>query len=62
VLEGYLREADVYDRVQQRAKAEGSAVTLAASLDNLSNAYAATFSPENERWNSYVVVRSFVGD
>jgi len=53
VLGGFLREADVYGRVQSLANTEQSAVTLAASLDNLSNAYVATFNPENERWNSY---------
>jgi hypothetical protein len=52
-LGGYLREVDVYDRVQARAKTEQTAITLAASLDNLSNAYVATFNPENERWNTY---------
>lgn len=50
---GPLREADVYDAVQDIVKSEPSAATFAATLEALSNVYVATFNPEHERWNSY---------
>jgi hypothetical protein len=53
VQRGHLREADVYDRVQDIVKSEPAAVTFAATLETLANIYVATFNPENERWNTY---------
>lgn len=53
VQRGYLREADVYDGVQDIAKSEQTSVTFAATLEHLANAYIATFNPEHERWNTY---------
>jgi len=50
---GYLSAADVYDAVQDVAKAEQSTVTFAAHLESLAPYYVATFNPENERWNDY---------
>lgn len=50
---GYLSAADVYDVVQDIAKAEQSTVTFARHLENLANPYVATFNPEHERWNDY---------
>jgi hypothetical protein len=50
---GYLREADVYDVVQERVKSEQSAVTLSSTLETLSNVYVATFNLDHERWNHY---------
>ena len=53
VLGGPLREVDVYERVQERVKAEQQAVTFAATLETLANAYIASFSSEHARWNNY---------
>jgi hypothetical protein len=50
---GYLREVEVFERVQRVAKSEPAAVTLAASLEQLATAYVATFNPEHEQWNDY---------
>lgn len=50
---GYLREADVFDKVQEIIKSEQMAVTFTSTLEGLSYAYVATFNPEHERWNSY---------
>jgi hypothetical protein len=50
---GYLRKADVYDAVQALVKSEQAAVSLAATLENLSTAYVATFNLDHERWNGY---------
>lgn len=53
IQRGHLREADVYDRVQDIVKSEPAAVTFSATLETLANIYVATFNPENERWNTY---------
>lgn len=50
---GYLREADVYEVVQDIVKSEQSAVTLSSTLETLSNVYVATFNLDHERWNTY---------
>jgi uncharacterized protein with ParB-like and HNH nuclease domain len=50
---GYLRKADVYEAVQALVKSEQAAVSLAATLENLSTAYVATFNLDHERWNGY---------
>ena len=52
---GYLRESEVYTKVQESVRAEYSAVTFAADLDRLATAYAATFNPEHEVWNAHPV-------
>jgi hypothetical protein len=53
ILRGYLREAQVYDAVQDTVKSEQAAVTFASTLENLANSYVATFNPEHEKWNGY---------
>ncbi len=53
VLGGPLREVEVYDRVQEHAKSEQQAITFAATLETLANAYVASFSSEHARWNNY---------
>jgi hypothetical protein len=53
VLKGYLREAQVYDAVQELVKGEQAAITFASTLENLSNSYVASFNPEHEKWNGY---------
>lgn len=52
-MRGYLREAGVYDAVQDQVKGEPAAVTFAATLENLATAYVATHNPEHEKWNGH---------
>jgi len=52
-MDGYLREVDIYDRVQTMVKSDQAAVAFANKMEGLSNAYAATFNTDHERWNSY---------
>ena len=52
-LRGYLREAQVYDSVQDFVKGEQAAVSFSSTLETLSNSYVAVFNPENEKWNGY---------
>jgi hypothetical protein len=53
VQRGLVRESAVYETVQAMAASEGAALTCATNLENLANAYVATFNPENEKWNGY---------
>jgi hypothetical protein len=53
VIRGFVREAAVYDAVQDYVKGEQAAVTFSTQLETLGNSYVATFNPEHERWNGY---------
>lgn len=53
VQRGYTREAEVFDAVQDLARSTAQAVTFAASLDQLANAYVATLNSDHERWNDH---------
>lgn len=52
-MRGYVREAHVYDAVQDLVKGEQAAITFASTLENLANFYVATFNSEHEHWNGY---------
>lgn len=52
-IRGYVREAQVYDAVQEIAISEPRAISFASTLEVLANAYVATFNPEHEKWNQY---------
>src|SRR5439155_8979413 len=52
-IRGYVREAQVYDVVQDLVKSEQTAVTFSSSLETLATAYVATFNPEHEKWTGY---------
>jgi hypothetical protein len=53
VIYGFVREADVYEAVQNHAKNEQPVVTFAGQLENLANGFVATHNPEHERWNGF---------
>lgn len=53
VIQGYVRESQVYEAVQSLAKSESAAVTFATNLEFMASAYVATHNPEHEKWNSY---------
>ena len=50
---GYLREPEVYEVVQRRAKGEQQTIALLSSLEALAINYVAIFNPEHEKWNTY---------
>ena len=52
-MRGHLREKDVYDAVQKRAKGPQTCIQFLTSLESLAAIYVAIFNPEHERWNSY---------
>jgi hypothetical protein len=52
-IQGYVTEAEIYERIQNKVKSAHSALEFATTLENLSNVYVATFNPEHERWSDY---------
>ena len=50
---GFLKEEDVYETVQTKAKGPQLSITILNQLNALAAAYIAIFNPESERWNSY---------
>ncbi len=53
VINGIVRETQVYDTVQNLAKAPQPVVTFASQLEMLAHTYAATYNSEHEKWNKY---------
>ena len=53
VQHGPLREAEVYNVVQDAVRSEDTAVTFAADLERLAASYVATFTPDHETWNAH---------
>src|SRR5712692_3174708 len=53
VLRGFLREAEVFDKVEEEVKSPHSAVGFSAKLEALANTYVAISNPQHERWNGY---------
>ena len=52
-IRGHLRESQVYEAVQQKAKGPATSLQFLTSLEFLSSIYVAIFNPEHERWNPY---------
>jgi hypothetical protein len=52
-IRGPIREAQVYDAVQDIVKGEQAAITFASTLEALATSYVATFNSEHEKWNGY---------
>jgi Protein of unknown function DUF262/Protein of unknown function (DUF1524) len=53
VLNGFLREAEVFDKVENMARSSTSTVSLTISFESLANDYVAIRNPQHERWNGY---------
>jgi hypothetical protein len=53
VINGFVRETQVYDVVQTLAKAQQPVITFSTQLAALANAYVAVHNAEHEKWNKY---------
>lgn len=53
VMDGPVREVDVFTKVQERAKSPQLVVKFTAELEALANTYVATFNPEHEAWTGH---------
>lgn len=52
-LYGYLREPDVYEKVQGNAKGTTASLQFMTKLENGAGDYIAMLNPEHEKWNRY---------
>jgi len=52
-IQGHLRESEVYEAVQKRAKGPQTSVQFLTTLETLSGVYVSIFNPEHEKWNAY---------
>jgi len=53
VMQGHIKEANVYEAVQDVAKSSPTALALLSNFEALSNSYAAIHMRDHERWNEY---------
>lgn len=52
-VRGHLREEEVFEAVQGKAKGPQTSIQFLASLEALATAYVAIFNPDHEKWNPY---------
>ena len=52
-IRGHLRENEVYEAVQARAKGSQNTIEFLAILESLAAVYVAIFNPDHEKWNTY---------
>lgn len=52
-IRGHLRENEVFEAVQDKAKGPSTSLQFLTSLESLAAVYVAIFNPEHERWNPY---------
>lgn len=50
---GFVREAKVFEKVQEIAKSPQTAVTFIANMETAATLYVAIQNPEHEKWNTY---------
>ena len=51
LIEGFVRETEVYESVQRRAKAPQPVVTFTGQLESLASSYVAIYNADHEKWN-----------
>jgi uncharacterized protein DUF262/uncharacterized protein DUF1524 len=52
-IRGHLREDQVFEAVQDKAKGPQTAIQFLSSLEALASSYVAMFNPDHEKWNPY---------
>ena len=60
LIQGFVREHEVYEAVQRLAKAPQPAVTFTGQLESLANSYVAIYNADHEKWNRSDVTRKAV--
>lgn len=53
IIQGFVREPDVYEAVQRKVRGVQSAVSFSALLESLANTFVAMHNSDHERWNTY---------
>ena len=51
LIQGLVREPEVYEAVQRLAKAPQPVVTFTGQLESLANSYVAIYNTDDEKWN-----------
>lgn len=52
-IRGHLRESEVYEAVQLKAKGPQTSIQFLSTLEGLASVYVSIFNPEHEKWNKY---------
>lgn len=60
LIQGFVREHEVYEAVQRLARAPQPAVTFTGQLESLANSYVAIYNADHEKWNRSDVTRKAV--
>ena len=60
LIQGFVREQEVYETVQRLAKAPQRVVTFTGQLESLANSYVAIYNSDHERWNRSDATRKAV--
>ena len=60
LIQGFVREHEVYDAVQRLAKAAQPAVTFTGQLEALAHSYVAIYNADHEKWNRSDATRKAV--
>lgn len=53
VMQGHVKEANVYEAVQKAAKGSQTAIAILSNFESLANSYAAIHMSDHENWNGY---------
>ena len=60
LIQGLVREPEVYEAVQRLAKAPQPVVTFTGQLESLANSYVAIYNTDHEKWNRSDATRKAV--
>ena len=60
LIQGFVREHEVYEAVQRLAKAPQPVVTFTGALESLASSYVAIYNADHEKWNRSDATRKAV--
>ena len=60
LIQGFVREHEVYNTVQRLARAPQQVVTFTGQLESLANSYVAIYNADHEKWNRSDMTRKAV--
>ncbi len=53
IMHGLVREGEVYETIQEKAKASTAIITFANQIETLAGTYVTIYNPSHSRWNEY---------
>ena len=60
LIQGFVREHEIYETVQRLAKAPQPVITFTNQLESLANSYVAIYNADHEKWNRTDAARKAV--